>query len=192
MPKGIKGFQKGQVAWNKNKTDWMSIKGKLNIGLLTSLRLKGRPSPIRGIVRSEEFKNKVSIGCKKNGIGKWMIGRTGKQNPFYGKHHSIETRIVISKQQGGTGEFIYKSKRDVKKSLEYRFWRNDVFNRDNYRCVNCGSKKNLEADHIKSFAAYPELRFSIENGRVLCHNCHIKTDNYGHPKKLSNKKKRQI
>lgn len=69
-------------------------------------------------------------------------------------------------------------------SLAYREWRTLVFKRDNYKCVICGNAKgcNLEADHIKEFALYPELRLDINNGRTLCKSCHKKTENYGFKK----------
>ena len=63
--------------------------------------------------------------------------------------------------------------------LEYKLWRESVFKRDNWTCVWCeirGGK--LEADHIKPFALFPELRFAIDNGRTLCVECHKKTDTY--------------
>ncbi len=72
----------------------------------------------------------------------------------------------------------------IRASLQYKEWRRAVFHRDDYTCVLCGNKKggNLEADHIKSFAKYPELRFNISNGRTLCKDCHKLTGNYGYKK----------
>jgi hypothetical protein len=50
--------------------------------------------------------------------------------------------------------------------------------------VWCGkTKEKLEADHIKPFALFPELRFDISNGRTLCLPCHKLTDNYAGRKK---------
>lgn len=67
----------------------------------------------------------------------------------------------------------------IRKSPEYKKWRNEVFARDNYTCVICGSSKvYLHADHIKPFAYYAELRFELSNGRTLCVPCHLKTDTY--------------
>ena len=62
---------------------------------------------------------------------------------------------------------------------EYKLWRLAVFERDNNKCIWCESNIRLEADHIKPWKDYPELRFAIDNGRTLCHECHKKTDNYG-------------
>jgi 5-methylcytosine-specific restriction endonuclease McrA len=49
-------------------------------------------------------------------------------------------------------------------------------------CEQCGSKEDLEGDHILAlwYAAeyFPQLSSwvlkSLENCRVLCHNCHVK------------------
>lgn len=60
-----------------------------------------------------------------------------------------------------------------------REWRNLVMKRDNHQCVECGAIDNLEVDHIKPYAAYPDLRHDVSNGRVLCRSCHVKTDTYG-------------
>lgn len=73
---------------------------------------------------------------------------------------------------------IYK---DGYNSFEYRKWRKDVFERDNYTCKFCKSNGNntyLTAHHIKSFSKYPNLRFELANGITLCEECHKLTDNY--------------
>ena len=65
-------------------------------------------------------------------------------------------------------------------------WRKAVFERDNYTCQICRVRgKYLEADHIKPFAYFPELRFELTNGRTLCRKCHDKT-------KISAKKMQEI
>lgn len=76
--------------------------------------------------------------------------------------------------QGG----ITKESTVIRNSVEMKLWRKAVFERDNYKCVFCGSGGKLNADHIKPFAYFPELRFAIDNGRTLCVECHKKTDTY--------------
>ena len=85
----------------------------------------------------------------------------------------------------GAGSYFWKggkteSNKLIRQSLEYRLWRESVFKRDNWICIWCGKKGGeLAPDHIKPFCDYPELRFAIDNGRTLCHECHKKTDTYG-------------
>lgn len=63
----------------------------------------------------------------------------------------------------------------IRTSRAMEKWRNAVLQRDNHQCIWCGSTENLEADHIKPFAEYPELRLDVDNGRTLCRPCHITT-----------------
>lgn len=76
---------------------------------------------------------------------------------------------------------VLQGNRKVRRSSEYRNWRKSVFERDDYTCQECGVRGGvvLNADHIKPFALYPELRFDMDNGRTLCTPCHKKTDTYG-------------
>lgn len=76
--------------------------------------------------------------------------------------------------------------RKIRKSARYRQWRKRVFERDDYICQICGKHGGkLNADHIKSFFRYPELRFDINNGRTLCEACHFTTENFGNKKYLA-------
>ena len=67
----------------------------------------------------------------------------------------------------------------LRNSNSYKQWRDMVFKRDDYTCQICGKRGcKLQADHIKQFAYYPELRFDTNNGRTLCEKCHKDTDTY--------------
>jgi len=35
-------------------------------------------------------------------------------------------------------------------------------------------RKKIVAHHLKLFSEFPELRFSVDNGIVLCRSCHLK------------------
>ena len=60
-------------------------------------------------------------------------------------------------------------------------WRKAVFERDNYTCQLCNQHGgNLEADHIKQYAYYPQLRYILSNGRTLCKACHKNTPTHSH------------
>lgn len=128
----------------------------------------------------------------------------GKQNPFFGKKHSEETKEKNRKAHlGKTSPFKGKPKPwlqgekspfwkggitpinfKIRNSIQYKEWRERVFKRDNYTCIWCGVKSTkgkiviLNADHIKPFCLFPGLRFSISNGRTLCKDCHKTTDTY--------------
>ncbi|MBY0525587.1 MAG: HNH endonuclease [Gemmataceae bacterium] len=57
---------------------------------------------------------------------------------------------------------------------QYKAWRLAVYRRDKFCCRQCGSKKKLQAHHIKRWADYPTLRFVVSNGITLCKACHGK------------------
>lgn len=135
--------------------------------------------------------------------------QAGIKHPMYGKHHSSESKeknrlAHLGKEpwnksiktglvpktafkrgysptthwnwQGGVTPLNEK----VRKSFEYRLWKHSVFERDDYTCQICLIRGgDLQADHIKPFAYFPELRLKVSNGRTLCKKCHRNTDTYG-------------
>ena len=96
-------------------------------------------------------------------------------------------RLDVSIRQIGSNNPSWKGgvstiHASIRGSIEYKLWRKSVFERDKYKCVWCGISGYLQADHIKPFALFPELRFAIDNGRTLCVPCHKTTDTYGRKK----------
>lgn len=65
-----------------------------------------------------------------------------------------------------------KRKYSSRETHEYREWRLSVFERDGYKCLLCGSKKNIHAHHIARWADNIEKRLTISNGATLCKACH--------------------
>lgn len=116
---------------------------------------------------------KVYTQAERHAMG---INAKGRKNP----------KISGSKSHFWKGGITAEHKR-IRTSMEYRQWRESVYKRDDYTCQNCNQRGGkLNADHVKPFALFPELRFSLSNGRTLCVGCHRKTDTYGwkslHPK----------
>ena len=127
---------------------------------------KAHPNKRKGIPLSKEVRKKMSLSKK-------------------GKKQSIAHRRAVSlalprgeKHWAWKGGVSPEHKR-IRNSLEYKLWREAVFQRDNFTCVWCGIHGvKFHPDHIKPFAYFPELRFAIDNGRTLCVSCHEKTDTY--------------
>jgi len=70
------------------------------------------------------------------------------------------------------GKFGKRINERPRRTPEYKEWKRIVIERDGHKCVLCGEDKNLQIDHIKSFALFPELRTNPSNGRTLCLRCH--------------------
>lgn len=65
----------------------------------------------------------------------------------------------------------------ARKSLQYKMWRRQVFERDDYTCQMCGERGGvLHADHDLPFSLFQDLRFELLNGQTLCVSCHRNRD----------------
>lgn len=125
-----------------------------------------------GIVLADKYTKRDSKRCQPC----WYAYNSGDNSPLW---------------QGGV-----KSHYDLLRSCsKMSSWRNNVFKRDKYTCLECGDNTggNLNADHIKPFALLLkeynittkceglmcEDLWDLSNGRTLCVLCHRKTLTYG-------------
>ena len=136
---------------------------KKKIGDANAIALKGK-------ILSAETRRKMSIAAPKT--------------------KSIAHRKAMSEARKGVKSQWWRDGRSkenhiIRESVEIKLWRESVFKRDDYTCQICGvhsgnaKRVTLNADHIKPFAYFPELRFELSNGRTLCVDCHKKTDTFG-------------
>jgi len=149
-----------------------------------SLARKGKPNlALRGKKLSEEHKRKLSEAHK----GKKLSEETRRKISLVhkGRKCSEETRRKMSEAQKGEKGNNWKGGKwssltqSLRKSSKYRTLRKEIFERDNYTCVICKNRGGLiHMDHIKSYSKHPDLRFSKENLRTLCIDCHKKTPSF--------------
>jgi 5-methylcytosine-specific restriction endonuclease McrA len=106
-------------------------------------------------------------------------------NPM--KRPEVVAKALATKKRN----FDFKGRKEeatkrFKRLTAYRDWRAAVFERDDYRCFDCGERGGrLEAHHIYTFAKFPRLRLAMENGITLCRECHKKTPSYGNNRQLA-------
>jgi 5-methylcytosine-specific restriction endonuclease McrA len=62
----------------------------------------------------------------------------------------------------------------------YKAWRMSVYRRDKFTCQmpKCGSKRRIQAHHIRPWAKAAALRYAITNGITLCRTCHDKINSH--------------
>ena len=147
----------------KCKTD--SAKGKPTWNKGKKFAYKPHPWKIGQIPKSAFKKGEIPKGS--------ILFKKGQVAPMKGKVNLKIRGINNHNWKGG----ITPINKKIRESLEYEEWRTKVFERDLYTCQSCGEIGGyLQADHIKRFAEYPDLRLNIDNGQTLCIKCHrIKT-----------------
>ncbi len=150
----------------------------------------------RSYITTPEHREKKRAIALENDYGSWMKGKrdseeTRKKKSDAQRGHkrggwklSQETRKRMSEARKGDKSPLWRggvsSKNAIiRTTLPYKLWREAVFKRDDFGCQCCGARGvKIQADHIKPFALFPELRFDVVNGRTLCIPCHKTTPTY--------------
>lgn len=127
----------------------------------------------KGCYDLEQRKASIRKNCKICGIEFLVAPSEARKfstcsDPCY---RAAKTRENNPNWRGGTSH----DKRRMT-AREYVEWRKAVYVRDDYTCQICGKRGgDLEADHIKPWAYYEDLRYEVSNGRTLCVTCHRTT-----------------
>lgn len=147
-------------------------------------RYCSRPCVFKGL--SQLYRQRAIQPPSQKGIP-WSSELRAKMQPIrYAQTPSMTRPEVVAKAQA-TKKKTYdirgrktEGRMRFKTLLVYRMWRKSVFERDDYRCFDCGERGGyLEAHHIYPYATFPRLRLMLENGITLCRSCHKKTKTYG-------------
>jgi len=174
MEHALKGRKQSPEHVANRKAAWQKSPAKEKTsGRFTDLNKSRTGKPL-----SDEQKKKISEAMKgkRNSLG---VQRPKEFREKLSKYWA-ENKEKHPRYKDGLGAVRGGERRFDMGRLQYRLWRESVFERDNWKCVQCGRGGKVCADHIKAYSQYPELRYEVSNGRTLCLSCHIKTENYGH------------
>ena len=98
----------------------------------------------------------------------------GRYDDIGDKLKVLEDYELIKRKRDSIQVFKFWEDKHDRNSERYKSWRSAVFNRDGYRCRECGGIANLQAHHIKHWKSNKDLRYDVDNGVTLCRKCHLK------------------
>ena len=131
------------------------------------------------------------VYCSKKCLFASSIYRNAISQRQKGKIVSEEVKEKLSLAFRGPKSFLWMGgkgliTKNLRQHPKYTQWRRRVVKKDGYKCVKCGSKSNLHADHIIPVVENPKLIFKVDNGRTLCGDCHTQiTNEWRKSKKLA-------
>jgi len=162
-------WKKGQQPWNTGK------KGEYG----TSRKGKKFEEVSN---KAKKWKLKLSLAKKgKTHVEIFGVSETERRKKIIKEkvHPKITGRPrldMIKRWKALRSEYNYdvdpKTFQKLRKHGQYKYWREKVLERDNYKCVKCQSTKQIEVDHIIPLCKNRHLMLLVENGQVLCKECH--------------------
>lgn len=125
------------------------------------------------------------LGCSNRTVGQWLARHNIERRSVgsemgHKRNDPEEVRIKMREAKRekfiGAGNPNWRGGIALKDPERNRYrskmWVKAVKDRDGWKCTTCSSADRLHAHHIKRWVDYPELRYEIDNGVTLCHDCH--------------------
>lgn len=165
-------FKKGSKPWNTGKSGYSTKRKNKSF------------EKIVGIKKANIWKKKLSLAKKgksheqifgiENAKKRKQIIKEKVHSKIIGKKRPDMSLYWKLKRQKENTDVSPKQLQKLRKHGQYKLWRKNILERDNYSCVKCKSKENLEVDHKIPIIKNKKLMFDLSNGQVLCKKCHIK------------------
>lgn len=127
----------------------------------------------------------AEIGCSVRIVAHWLE-RHGIQARNVGSEPGHKRATDISRQRQSAarrGLLIgpknpnwrggIQLKHPERNRYRSKMWVKAVKDRDGWKCVECDAETRLHAHHIKGWRDRPDLRYDMDNGLTLCHECHV-------------------
>jgi len=179
-----------------NKNSSCSYCGK---PLILNWYRKRTKNPFCSLECYKKSRAKSEVTCA--GCGNIFLAYPSRQG-YYHKLYCSKGCYILYGNISSTNGFTHNKKYDsirlrVCNYACYLRWKSSVLERDNYKCVVCGSDKDLRVHHIlklyriiykynptlsldklKDILESPEFT-DVSNGKTLCNSCHIKEHRIG-------------
>ena len=149
-------FKEGHIPWNKG------LKGYN----------KNHPK-YGGIKKGFKYPENHPLRKKMSLIQKGK--KLGIDNPFYGKHHTDESKIKIGDACRGAKSWRWVGGTNAYRGEDWEQQRLKCLKRDNYTCRKCKRTDFIGAHHIIPYRKSKDN--SLSNLITLCPRCHTKMEN---------------
>ena len=148
--------------------------------------MKGFRAGVKHKPESIEKMRQAALGRKQTDAAKAKISAHFKGRPMAEEvklriKATMKAKFYKTPEQAAADLAAREARRRFRGSTEYGHWRKKVLETKGYWCGACGEidASRLTVDHIKPMISHPELALDVDNGRVLCANCHLKAGTHG-------------
>ncbi len=168
-----------RVAWNAPEEVIMKYMGGISAAQLAVVNYIATNTVLRALkrhgvqLRSMSEAIRLTDGAARITAGAKMMRATGELSR---RMSAGQQKISLENWSGFRSDHWHRER----SSGLWSAWRRSVFERDQYRCVDCrraqlARPNRIEPHHIWPKAKYPQRLYDVNNGVTLCAPCHRAT-----------------